>query len=118
MDNVNDGWQLLRVVMSGAAGSGELQTQPGLLMGVYIAGNPPGTVDITLYDVMPSGAAAITLLTLTNVAAPYDCIPQKQTVTETGAASGNYAYRKVGGRIRADVAQGVAGNTDIWLLIE
>jgi hypothetical protein len=93
--------------------------QPARLLTLWLrAGNPPGTVDITLYDVMPSGAAAITLLTLTNVAAPYDCIPQKQTVTETGAASGNYAYRKVGGRIRADVAQGVAGNTDIWLLIE
>ena len=115
MDN---GWQLLRVVMSGATGSDELLTEGGLLCGVYITGQVPGTADITLYDVMPSGGAVITLLTLSNVVAPYDCVPQKQTVTEVGAASGNYAYRMVGGRIRANVAQGAAGNTDIWLLIK
>jgi hypothetical protein len=117
MDNVNNGWQLLRVVMTGATGSGELQTQSGFLVGVRVSGNPPGTSDIILYDVLPDGATPITLLTLTNVTAPYNGVPQTQSVTEAGAASGNYAYRFVGGRIRADVAQGAAGNTDIWLLI-
>ena len=113
-----DGWQLLRVVMGGATGSGELNTDPGLLMGVRVSGNAPGTTDIILTEVLPDGATPITLLTLTNVTIPYNCVPQTQSVTETGAASGNYVYRKVSGRFRADVAQGAAGNTDIWLLLE
>ena len=115
---MRNGWQLLRCVMAGATGSGELATEGGFLVGVRVSGNAPATADIILYDVLPDGAAPITLLTLTNVAIPYDCVPQKQSVTEAGAASGNYVYRKVGGRFRATVAQSQAGNTDIWLLIK
>ena len=114
---MNEGWQLLRCVLSGATGSGDLATAGGFLVGVRVT-SAPGTVDIVLYDVLPDGATPITLLTLTNVTTPYDCVPQKQTVTEAGAASGTYAYRRVGGRFHADVAQAAAGTVDIWLLIE
>lgn len=115
MDN---GWRLLRVVMTGATGSARLNTDGGLLTGIHITGSVPGTADITIKEVLPSGGATRTIITLTNVTLPYDCVPQVQTVTETGANSGNYAYRDTGGSFIADVAQGAAGNTDIWLLIK
>lgn len=112
-------WERLRVnIPSGTTGSGVLNTQGGILCGIRISGDVPGTADITLRELLPDGAAPITLLTLTNVTIPYDGVLQKQSVNNVGTATGSYVYPVVGGNFSADVAQGAVGNTDIWLLIE
>jgi len=114
-------WELIQANCVGANGAaighGELFIEGGLLTKIYVEGdNAPATIDIALKEQIPNGDA-ITLLTLTNIAAPYTAAPQVATVTNAGALSGAYAYQAVGGQLHIDVTGANAGLVNVWVQV-
>lgn len=77
----------------------------------------PATTDVTISEVLPSGALR-SLLTLTNV--NVDAIHQVQVANSTiaGAAGTGFVYPMVGGAFQVDVAQGdaVANGVVVYML--
>lgn len=111
------GWSTLTINMTGATGQGSMFGGGGILGRVRISGDVPGTADITILEDVGDGAAPFTLLTLTNVAVPYDGVLQVAAVSNVGAATGTTVYPVVGGNFIVNVAQGNAGNIKVSFLI-
>lgn len=106
----------------GAQGSSLVTTIPdGILTRVRISspnGALPATADVQINMAAPDDGAMISLLSITNIAAPYNGVLQVPTINATNGSTGSYAYPSIDGRLIVNVQQGNAGTVTVYLLIE